>query len=240
MEIDYITNQDKECREYIDFYNKMSTKDVDNNKTNKDLKQIIIDGLKDEVYFKTKELLKTIDSMEIVDNYLIKALDIVGEKYDKGNIFLPQLIRSAETVKISFDLIKEKLKEEGRNKISKGKIILATVKGDVHDIGKNIVKILLENYGFDIIDLGKDVDIKEIVNTVIKEDIKLVGLSALMTTTVKSMEETIREIKKYKPKCSIMVGGAVLNEEYSKMIKANYYCKDAKEAVNVAKEIFKV
>lgn len=236
-----IANQDKECKEYIDFYNKAPKEDEKKKeKTDKDLKQIIIDGMKDEAMLKTKNLLHETDPMKIVDKYLIPALDIVGEKYDKGYIFLPQLIRSAETVKVAFEVIKEKLMEEGKNKISKGRIVLATVKGDIHDIGKNIVKILLENYGFDVIDLGKDVDIDEIVNTVKKEKINLVGLSALMTTTVKAMEEAIKELKKHEPSCSIMVGGAVLNEEYSEMIGANYYGKDAREAVNIAKKIFEV
>lgn len=236
-----ISNQDKECREYIGFYNRGAKEDkIKKEKIEKDLKQIVIDGMKDEAKTKTKELLEITDPMKIVDDYLISALDVVGENYDNGDIFLPQLIRSAETVKIAFEVIKERMIEEGKDKISKGKIILATVKGDIHDIGKNIVKILLENYGFDVIDLGKDVDIHEIVERAQREDVKLVGLSALMTTTVRAMEETIIELKKQKPKCSIMVGGAVLNKEYSKMIGAHYYGKDARESVNIARKVFGV
>jgi 5-methyltetrahydrofolate--homocysteine methyltransferase len=236
-----LANQDKECKEYIDFYSKAPKEEKRSiGKVDKDLKQIIIDGMRDEAHIKTKEFLKSKEPMEIVDTYLIPALDIVGEKYERGEIFLPQLIRSAETVKIAFEAIKDRLISEGKNNISKGRIILATVKGDIHDIGKNIVKILLENYGFHVIDLGKDVSIEDIVNTAKEEDIKLVGLSALMTTTVQNMEETIKEIQKNKPECSIMVGGAVLNKEYAEMIGAHYYGKDAREAVNIAKKFFGV
>ncbi|MPN45492.1 Methionine synthase [bioreactor metagenome] len=179
------------------------------------------------------------DGLTIVDEYLIPALDVVGRKYERGEIFLPQLIQSAETVKSAFIVIKENMNLEEEKQVSKGKIILATVKGDIHDIGKNIVKIILENYGFDIIDLGKDVPIANIVETAKKENIKLVGLSALMTTTVKSMEDTIKSLRENKVKCKIFVGGAVLNQEYADMIKADYYAKDAQEAVKIAQNLFK-
>ncbi|WIF95384.1 homocysteine S-methyltransferase family protein [Caminicella sporogenes] len=235
-----LSNQDKECKEYIEFYSNKSCETATVKKIEKDLKQLIINGMKEEAYLKTKEILKTREAMEVVDTYLIPALDIVGEKYERGIIFLPQLIRSAETVKASFEAVKEKLIVEEKNKISKGKIILATVKGDIHDIGKNIVKILLENYGFEVIDLGRDVSVKEIIDTAIKEDVKLIGLSALMTTTIQSMEETIREIKLHKPDCCVMVGGAVLNKDYAEMIGAHFYGKDAREAVKIAQKIFGV
>lgn len=234
-----LSNKDNGCSEYIDFYSETSKgNETKKRKTEKDLKQIIIDGLKDETQLKTKELLKNTKPMEIIDSYLIPALDIIGERYEKGEIFLPQLIRSAEIVKIAFEEIKDKLKTQDKEKIFKGKILLATVKGDIHDIGKNIIKILLENYGFDVIDLGKDVAIKDIISIVKSENIKLVGLSALMTSTVQNMEETIKALKKNKPDCSIMVGGAVLNKEYTELIGGNYYGKDAREAVKIAKEFF--
>jgi 5-methyltetrahydrofolate--homocysteine methyltransferase len=140
-------------------------------------------------------------------------------------------------VQKSFEIVKETLKVKDKKNISKGKIILATVKGDVHDIGKNIVKTLLENYGFTIIDLGKDVPKEKILKEVIENEVKLVGLSALMTTTVKSMEETIKMLKESAADCRIMVGGAVLNHEYANMIKADYYAKDAKDAVEIAKKV---
>ena len=145
---------------------------------------------------------------------------------------------SAETAKISFEILKETMQNNGFSQEEREKIILATVKGDIHDIGKNIVKVLLENYGFDVLDLGKDVSPERIVETAMKEDIRLVGLSALMTTTVSSMEETIRLLRKNKPDCRVMVGGAVLNQEYADMIGADFYGKDAMQSVYYAKEVF--
>ncbi|MDU4597528.1 MAG: cobalamin-dependent protein, partial [Clostridium sporogenes] len=189
-------------------------------------------------YSKTKELLKDRAELSIINEELIPALDEVGEKYEKGIIFLPQLIQSAETVKKAFAAIKEKLREDNSPKINKGKILMATVKGDIHDIGKNIVKVILENYGFDIIDLGKDVEVERIVEEVKKNNIKLVGLSALMTTTVNSMKDTIKALKDSGIDCKTFVGGAVLNEEYAEMINADFYAKDAKEAVDIAKRFF--
>lgn len=213
-----------------------SEKKVDTVK-DEDLKEIIIKGLKERASFATKELLKKKNEIQIVEEDLIPALDIVGDKYERGEVFLPQLIQSAETVQKSFEIVKETLKVKDKKNISKGKIILATVKGDVHDIGKNIVKTLLENYGFTIIDLGKDVPKEKILKEVIENEVKLVGLSALMTTTVKSMEETIKMLKESAADCRIMVGGAVLNHEYANMIKADYYAKDAKDAVKIAKKV---
>lgn len=206
----------------------------------KDLKTIVIKGLKDEVEESTYSLLKDLTPMEVVDHHLIPALDIVGNDFDKGKIYLPQLIRSAETVKKSFDIIKKELAKTGAASISNGKVILATVKGDIHDIGKNIVKVILENYGFDVIDLGKDVPPEKIVDTIKKENVRLVGLSALMTTTVVSMEETIELIRKENLDCKVVVGGAVLTPEYAEMIKADYYCRDARETAKVANAFFGV
>lgn len=234
-----LSNDDKEAKEYVQIYSQANeNKEVTIQNEDKTLKDIIVKGIKEEAAARTKELLKTKDSMEIVDEYLIPALDIVGDKYEKGEIFLPQLIQSAETVKKAFEIIKEKMLQDNQGTISKGKIILATVKGDIHDIGKNIVKVILENYGFDVIDLGKDVPIENVVETAKKENIKLVGLSALMTTTVKSMEETIKALRENNVECQVFVGGAVLNQEYADMIKADYYAKDAQEAVQIARKVF--
>ena len=235
-------NRDASGKEYLayheDFKSKRKDKkEVPENKLN--LSDIIIKGMKEEAKRSTSNLLLEKDPLEIVNEYLVPALDLVGERYEKGSIFLPQLIQSAETVKSAFEVLKESLSKGSGTDISKGKILLATVKGDIHDIGKNIVKVLLENYNYEIIDLGKDVPIERIVEEAIKQDIKLVGLSALMTTTVKSMEETIVELKKVNSDIKIMVGGAVLNEEYADMIKADFFAKDAKEAVEIAKDIFK-
>ncbi|WP_061316314.1 homocysteine S-methyltransferase family protein [Clostridium botulinum] len=235
-----LNNEDKGAANYIERYtNEISnSKEVKIPKNNLTLKEIVIKGIKEEAYSKTKELIKNRDELLIINEELIPALDEVGEKYEKGIIFLPQLIQSAETVKKAFTVIKEKLREDNSPKINKGKILMATVKGDIHDIGKNIVKVILENYGFDIIDLGKDVETEKIVEEVKKNNIKLVGLSALMTTTVNSMKETIKILKERGMDCKVFVGGAVLNEEYAEMINADYYAKDAKEAVDIAKEFF--
>lgn len=202
------------------------------------LKDIIIKGMKEDAKKATKLLLETKKELDIVNEDLIPALDIVGANYEKGYIFLPQLIGSAETVKNSFEVLKESLNSTGGQSISKGKIVLATVKGDIHDIGKNIVKVILENYGYEIIDLGRDVPIENVVEAARVHKVKLVGLSALMTTTVKSMEETIKALRDNNIDCKVFVGGAVLNEDYAKMIKADYYAKDAKEAVEIAKLVY--
>ena len=172
------------------------------------------------------------DPMEIINEQLIPALDVVGKGFEKGTIFLPQLLMSSEAAQAGFGVIREAMK--GAPRESKGKIILATVKGDIHDIGKNIVKVLLENYGYQVIDLGKDVPPEKIVKTALDEDVKLVGLSALMTTTVVSMKETIRQLRIAKPDTKVMVGGAVLTQEYADQIGADAYAKDAMESVRYA------
>ena len=217
--------------------NKEDTKSISKNSLS--LKEIVIKGLRDEAAPTVSELLKTMDELVIVNEYLIPALDVVGDEYDKGNIFLPQLIQSAETVKKAFDVLKESLKSHQSKAISKGKIVMATVKGDAHDIGKNIVKVILENYNYEIIDLGKDVSAEKIVEEAKKHDEQImIGLSALMTTTMKSMKQIIEEIKENDINCKIAVGGAVLTEEYAKKIGADYYAKDAKDGIEIAKQIF--
>ncbi|WP_258881108.1 homocysteine S-methyltransferase family protein [Clostridium tagluense] len=232
-------NNDKNSKKYINVYSSFEGKtDIKKVSKDKDLTKIIIDGLKDEAFELTNELLKTMSEMEIVNKYLIPSLDIVGKKYESGEIFLPQLLQSAETVKKAFEVIKARMLATTGNKLTKGTIVLATVRGDIHDIGKNIVKILLENYGFEVIDLGKDVHENDVVNAVRRGNIKLVGLSALMTTTVRSMEGTIKALRGNNLDCSVMVGGAVLNEEYAEMIGADYYAKDATESVKIARRIF--
>ncbi|MDU4935683.1 MAG: homocysteine S-methyltransferase family protein [Peptostreptococcaceae bacterium] len=236
-----INNVDKGCIKYIDKYgnvSKGSTKLKGN--TELTLEEVVERGLKEEARDKTIELLKENDANIILDEILIPSLDNVGKKYDSGEIFLPQLIQCAETVKASLNIIKEKLLQENTNNISKGKIIVATVKGDIHDIGKNIVKIMLENYGYEVIDLGKDVPIEKVVQKSKELDIKLVGLSALMTTTVKSMEDTIKALRYNNIDAKIFVGGAVLTEEYAKNIGADYYSKDAKSAIEIAQMRFKI
>lgn len=233
-------NEDQGASLYIKYYGDKSPDTAEAAKPfgSEDLFNVIIKGIKEEAKNSTISLLQNKTPLEIVNGCIIPALDMVGENYEKGIIFLPQLIQSSETVKNSFEVIKQMLKADSIEHILKGKIILATVKGDIHDIGKNIVKVLLENYGFDVIDLGKDVPKEKIIEIAVKEDVKLIGLSALMTTTVKNMEDTIKSIKKTCSDCKIIVGGAVLNKEYANMIGADYYAKDAKEAVTIVRGIF--
>ncbi|AEB76662.1 homocysteine S-methyltransferase family protein [Clostridium botulinum] len=233
-----LANIDTNCENYIGEISNLK-KEVKYNNKKINLKDIVVNGVLDEVENVTKELLKTKDGVEIIEKYLIPALDLVGNDYEEGKIFLPQLIKCGETVKKSFQIIKDNIKKYNKKDVVKGKIVLATVKDDIHDIGKNIVKLLLENYGFEVVDLGKNVSVETILEVVKKYNIKLVGLSALMTTTVKSMEETISRLKEVNPICKVFVGGAVLNEEYAKQIGADYYAKDARESVLIANEIFK-
>ena len=195
-------------------------------------------GLKGEAAVCTKALLEEKQPLELVDEALIPALDIVGAKYEKGTLFLPQLLQAASAAQSAFDEIKTAIAKNGGEGASKGRIVLATVKGDVHDIGKNIVRVILENYGFDVIDLGRDVPIETVVNTVREKDVHLVGLSALMTTTLKSMEETIAALHEARLDCKIVVGGAVLTPEYAEKIGADWYAKDAKQTADIAKEFF--
>ena len=197
-------------------------------------------GLKGDAAAHTRTLLAEKQPLEVVDEALIPALDIVGAKYEKGTLFLPQLLQAASAAQSAFEEIKTAIAQKGEGSASKGRIVLATVKGDVHDIGKNIVKVILENYGFEVIDLGRDVPVETVVDTVREKDVHLVGLSALMTTTLKSMEETIRALHDARLDCKIMVGGAVLTPEYAKKIGADWYAKDAKQSADIAKEFFGV
>ncbi len=202
-----------------------------------DLMGAVEHGLKTEGAKITRELLKSKDAMEIINHMLIPALDKAGAQFETGKIFLPQLILSAGVAQAAFEEIKKHMSHTNQAPVSKGKIVLATVKGDIHDIGKNIVKVLLENYGYTVIDLGKDVEYQAVVDAVTEHQAKLVGLSALMTTTLVSMEKTIALIHENKLDCKIVVGGAVLTPEYAKQIHADFYAKDAKETVDIAKQI---
>ena len=197
-------------------------------------------GLKGDAAAHTRALLAEKQPLEVVDEALIPALDIVGAKYEKGTLFLPQLLQAASAAQSAFEEIKTAIAQKGEGSASKGRIVLATVKGDVHDIGKDIVRVILENYGFEVLDLGRDVPVETVVDTVREKDVHLVGLSALMTTTLKSMEETIAALHAAKLDCKIMVGGAVLTPEYAEKIGADWYAKDAKRSADIAKEFFGV
>lgn len=203
-----------------------------------DLKTAVIKGLREEARAQTEKELKSRTPLEIIDGILIPALDEVGKGFEEKRVFLPGLLMSAETAGESFEIIKKAILESGDMGAKKGKIILATVKGDIHDIGKNIVKVLLENYGYDVIDLGKDVDPQTVLDTAVREGVRLVGLSALMTTTVPQMEETVKLLHAASDKISVMVGGAVLTEEYAKRIGADFYGKDAMASVRFAEKFF--
>lgn len=239
---------DESCKDYVAAYagTKAQTSVVradtvkDEEKNTNALFNIIVRGLKDQSYNETVEQLKTLEPMQIINEILIPALDAVGKEFEVGTMFLPQLMMSAETVKNSFSAIKAHIEASGTQQESKGKIVIATVKGDIHDIGKNIVKVLLENYGYDVYDLGKDVPPEVIVQTLKENDIHLCGLSALMTTTVVSMEDTIKAIRAEGLDVKVFVGGAVLTQEYADMIGADSYCKDALASVNFANEFFGV
>ncbi len=231
-----LANIDKNSVEFIQAYNNVDTKKPQTEKKEISLNYAIENGLKAEGAQVTEKLLESHSPMDIINDYLIPTLDKAGADFETGKIFLPQLIQSATVAQACFDVIKKKLISEDSAPVSKGKIVLATVKGDVHDIGKNIVKVLLENYGYTVIDLGKDVDYEEVVKATVDNNVKLVGLSALMTTTLKSMEETIALLRK-NCDCAVMVGGAVLTPDYAEKIGADYYSKDAKESVDIAKKV---
>lgn len=233
-----LMNYDQNCEAYIRQYGNRKVEATGKNQTDITLREAVEKGLKEEARHAARECLKGQSPLEIINTQMIPALDAVGKDFEKGTLFLPQLLMSADAAKIAFTVLKEALSELGETEEKKEKIILATVKGDIHDIGKNIVKVLLENYGFDVIDLGKDVAPEVIVEAAAREQVQLVGLSALMTTTVVSMEETILQLRKSCPECKVMVGGAVLNQEYADMIGADYYGKDAMQSVYYAQQLF--
>lgn len=205
--------------------------------TEMNIETAVLKGLKQEVANLTEKHLETMSELDVINRKLIPALDIVGEKYEKQQIFLPQLINAANAACAGFDLIKTRIAGRGGESLSKGKIVMATVEGDIHDIGKNIVRVVLENYGYQAIDLGRDVPVEAVVEAVLKENVSLVGLSALMTTTVSSMQKTIAALRESGHPCKIFVGGAVLTESYAMEIGADYYAKDAKASVDIAKEV---
>lgn len=228
-------NYDKDATNYIQ---KQANQQVivKTDTTSFTLQDIVLHGLKEEAKVATKSLLETQDGLEIINTILIPTLDIVGKQYENNTIFLPQLIQSAEAAKIAFGVVKDSFKEAPT---TKGPIIMATVHGDIHDIGKNIVKVVLESYGYKIIDLGKDVAPEVVVEAYLKHKPKAIGLSALMTTTVVSMEKTIQLLKEIDGMCPIWVGGAVLTKDYAMQIKADYYARDAMETVELMNQVIK-
>ncbi len=251
-----LSNRDVESARYIQIYGeknqntkmaqvqrvKVDSSDSDKNKEENNLETqmeaIILEGFQDRAAEVTTALLAKYEPLDIVESIIIPSLEKVGKNYEVGDIYLPQLIKSADTVRCAFEIIKPVLEKSGQT-MAYGKVILATVQGDIHDIGKNIVKILLQNYGYEVIDLGKDVPIETVVQAAKEEGIKMVGLSALMTTTVVNMEKTIKALRENGLDCVVAVGGAVLTEAYAKDIGADHYCKDAMDTVRVANLVFK-
>jgi 5-methyltetrahydrofolate--homocysteine methyltransferase len=239
-------NRDKNAEKFIERYSEASLGTMSRGAVKAeasvnagDLYHALEKGMKAETLAAVKELLKTEDAMTIVNDHLIPALDKVGQGFEKGTIFLPQMMQAATAAQGGFELIKDHLAQTGQEKVSKGTVVLATVKGDIHDIGKNIVKVIMENYGFEIIDLGRDVPPETVVEAVKSRGIELVGLSALMTTTLGSMEETIAAVKAAAPECKVMVGGAVLTADFAERIGADFYCKDAMKSVEAANSVFR-
>jgi len=239
-----LSGLDENCAAFISRFSDTPRKEAMEEKNRKKttspmgLIDAIINGLSKQAGESAVVLLKQLSPIDIINEYLIPALDKTGDDFEKGIIFLPQLLMSAEAAKSAFESIKQHLANNGAKQEKRGKIVLATVKGDVHDIGKNIVKVLLENYNFEVIDLGKNVEPALVAATAAAENAGLVGLSALMTTTVSAMEETILILRKIAPNCRVMVGGAVLTEDYAVKIGADFYAKDAMRGVRFAEKIF--
>jgi 5-methyltetrahydrofolate--homocysteine methyltransferase len=236
-----LNGSDEQCIDYINHFSQpVETKNTTASSKSEgvSLFDAVVKGLSESAYMAAKEMLKTKEPLTLIDEDLIPALDKVGQGFENKTIFLPQLLMSAEAAKAGFDAIKEEFAQKGTVSSSKGTIVIATVKGDIHDIGKNIVKVLLENYSFHVIDLGKDVAPEFIVQAAVDNKVKLVGLSALMTTTVANMEVTIKQLKAALPDCKVMVGGAVLTQTYADMIGADFYSKDAMGSIRYANELF--
>jgi 5-methyltetrahydrofolate--homocysteine methyltransferase len=242
-----LMNIDREAREFIAAYGNATVTSAittaqpgaaaPTSGGERSLEDIVVAGLKGEAGEATRKLLETTAPMEVVDNVLIPALDRVGADFETGKVFLPQLIQAAGAAQAAFEVIRGQLSGQSGQSDSKGIVVLATVKGDIHDIGKNIVKVLLENYGYTVVDLGRDVPPEKVVEAAKRHSAPLVGLSALMTTTLKSMEDTITLLRQEGVDCKTVVGGAVLTPEYAQQIGADYYAKDAKQTVDVAKEV---
>ena len=238
-----LLGMDEGCMKYIDFASNIKTDttaqytaEKANVQYESQLQRAIIKGIKNEAYSYAKESLSEKKPLEVINSEIVPALDEVGRCFEKKTMYLPQLLMAAEAASKAFEAVKESMGDSSGK--SKGKIIVATVKGDIHDIGKNIVKVLLENYGYDVIDIGKDVAPEDVVTAAKEHNVRLVGLSALMTTTTEAMAETVAMLKKDCPDTKTMVGGAVLTQEYADMIGADFYAKDAMEGVRIAESLF--
>ena len=234
-----LSGNDKSCLSYVNYaqntveasVSQVKTEGVTNRTYASELQRAIILGLKEQAGIITDKLLRETSALDIINDEIVPALDTVGQEYENKRLFLPQLLMSAESAKRAFESIKNSAVSVSASKCT---FVIATVKGDIHDIGKNVVKLLLENYGYDVIDLGKDVEPMAVVEKVVEVHAPIVGLSALMTTTVPAMEQTVKLLKEKAPWCKVVVGGAVLTEEYARKIGADKYCKDAMDTVRYA------
>ena len=244
-----LTGQDERCADYVQAYADQQIQTVQTSKNagaeatavsgaEDPLADAVRRGLKKEARAAAEQALLSREPLDVVNLSLIPALDTVGDGFEKGTLFLPQLLQAATAAQAAFDVIKTAIANSGQKSVSKGKIVLATVKGDIHDIGKNIVRVVLENYGYEVTDLGRDVDPMRVVQAVRETGAPLVGLSALMTTTVPSMQATIEELHKAGLPCKVMVGGAVLTPSFADQIGADFYAKDAKASADYAKQLF--
>lgn len=227
---------DDNCMDFINFASQQEVQPTVKHESSLTLKEAIEKGLKEKSSEITTAMLGENAPLDIVNSHVIPALDDVGKRFEEKKLFLPQLLMSAEAAKASFEVIKAAMAADG-NSVKKGNIVIATVHGDIHDIGKNIVKLLLENYGYNVIDLGKNVPPETVLNAVIENHAPLVGLSALMTTTVPAMEETVKLVKEKAPWCKTVVGGAVLTQDYADKIGADKYAADAMESVRYAETV---
>ncbi len=234
-----LSGEDGQCRAYVDRFagEAPAPSPAVGTKQDMTLEDAILKGLKSDAGRLAKLALAAENELSIVERHLIPALDKVGEGYEAGKIFLPQLLSAAQAAQAVFEVIRASIAETGGENMKKGRIIVATVQGDIHDIGKNIVKTVLENYGYDVIDLGRDVPTETVVRAVRERHVRLVGLSALMTTTLPAMEETARQLKSLPEPPVVWVGGAVVTPEYARSIGADHYAKDAKQSVEIAKKV---
>ena len=232
-----LLGQDVGCAAYVEAYANQEPAPVPKAGQARSLQELVEKGLRQEARAAAKALLETAQPLDIIQQQLIPALDRVGEQFEQGRLFLPQLMNAAETAQCAFEVLQEAIAKTGAEKLSGGKILVATVEGDIHDIGKNIAKCILENYGYTVLDLGRDVPAEKVAEAAAREGVKLVGLSALMTTTLPSMAKTIALLQEKCPDCKVFGAGAVLTPEYAAEMGAHYYAKDAKQAVDIAKEV---
>jgi 5-methyltetrahydrofolate--homocysteine methyltransferase len=232
-----LSGEDRDSEAYIQRFADAAPVTTQKAAPGMDMDTAVARGLKDECARLTEQLLEHKTELEVINEVLIPALDKVGEGYERGELFLPQLINAANASCAAFEVIKKRILSRGGESVTKGKILLATVQGDIHDIGKNIVKVILENYGYQVIDLGRDVAPERVVEEAKRQDIRLIGLSALMTTTVSSMAATIKALRESGHPCKVWVGGAVLTPEYAAEIGADFYARDARESVEIAKKV---